>query len=95
MVFNLRKFDIQPSICPVEYECTSIQSFQTQIYCDDINFDGIFNGDATDGTATFSAGTAEYLSERYVAGEYLVTLTGRVIGSDSPVSATTTFKLVL
>ena len=59
-----------------------------------MNFDGDFDGDLTDGTATFSADRDDYLSERYVPGVYEVTISG-FAGSVNLVSESATFLIRL
>ena len=60
IVFNLNPFTITPSICEVQYVCTSVirvddVNAASDITCSDLTFDGIMNGDLSDGQLTFSA----------------------------------------
>lgn len=59
-------FNILPDLCKVKYECTSV-SLQglpvdeaEPIDCADLTFDGVFNGQETDGKLTFTPTVDDY-----------------------------------
>ena len=97
--FDLTKFTIVPSICPVTYTCTNVVEGDggtiSSVECDDFSFDGVFDGDATDGVLTFTASENDYITGNYRPGIYEVTITGTADGSNPLVSTTTTFTIEL
>jgi hypothetical protein len=87
-VFTLNKFTVLPLVCidMVTYECTNVvgpngADFK-KIFCPQDAFDGIFNGDSTDGLLTVSATHFEYSSGSVPAGTYTFTITATTAGGD-------------
>ena len=81
----MTEFLISPNNCPISYACTDVvESNQavSSIDCNDLSFDGVFNGDPTDGVLTFVATETDYTSGNYRPGEYTVTITGTADASD-------------
>ena len=79
IVFELVKFTISPFRCRVEYACTSVERVDgdpSSITCDDFSFDGIYDGQKSDGKLTFRATTEDYLGGVFDRGQYTVTITG-------------------
>ena len=67
----------------------------SSITCSDLTFDGVFDGQATDGKLTFSADSQDYIDETYVPGVYEVTITGTAVGSSPLQEKSATFLLTL
>lgn len=67
----------------------------TKVQCSSFVFDGLFDGDLTDGTLTFTTTVDDYKDDVYEPGTYLVSIKGTVLESlpDSPVSKSATFFL--
>ena len=58
MTFTLTEFNMSPARCEVTYECTSVvrvDGATSSIACSDLTFDGIIDGQGSDGVLTFSA----------------------------------------
>ena len=64
------------------------------VNCDDLTFDGVFNGDATDGQLTFSADSTDYENGVVTPGDYVVTITGTAVTSSDTKTATFTISMV-
>ena len=78
---QLQEFDIQPEGCKVEYECTDISPVDlaqtTGIpVCLPSMFDGIIDGNGTDGKFRFVPTEDDYKNGTYLPGEYIVEITG-------------------
>ena len=84
-VFTLTEFELTPERCEVTYRCTEVKlqgDGASSISCSDLTFDGIFDGQETDGKLTFSADSQDYIDNIYLPGVYEVTITGTAVGSD-------------
>ena len=96
--FSLNEFTMDPSICEVTYECDFVVSLTgaTQpVRCSDFDFDGIMNGDATDGKMTFSATADDYIDNVLEPGQYLVWIKGTAVGSDPVQTQSAFFTMTL
>ena len=81
--FTLNKFTVDPSRCDITYECNSVskepqRGGEKVLTCSDINFDGTFNGDPTDGKFTFTATGTEYEAGTLTPGQITVEICGTV-----------------
>ena len=98
MKFVLTPFTVVPDTCSITYSCTNVRRIDKQIasliQCSDLNFDGIFDDELTDGTSTFSADKDDYIVGKYVPGIYEVTITG-FAGSVNRVSESSTYIITL
>ena len=91
--FTITPFVTQPAGCDVVYSCHSIAGIDRNVQCNIpgvTTFDGVYDGDDSDGTFTFES----IDEERFMEGEYVVTITGTT-GIDVPIVTYTTFKLTL
>ena len=62
---------MNPLRCKISYECISVvrvDGADSMIECTDFVFDGIYDGQSTDGKLTFSADSNDYLSGTYPPG---------------------------
>ena len=97
ILFELNPFTITPTICEVTYACSSVaraDNAASAVNCDDLTFDGVFNGDATDGQLTFSADSNAYENGVVTPGDYVVTITGTAVTSSDTKTATFTISMV-
>lgn len=62
---------------------------------DIISFDGVFNGDASDGKFTFRASSNDYRSGDLAPGVYVVEIEGTVDGSNGLAKQTATIEITL
>ena len=89
----MNHFTPTPSDCEVTYECISIKGVDEKVKCHMpgvTTFDGILDGEDTDGTFTFLTTDRE----AYRHGEYTVSIRGTT-GLDVPISAEATFVLTI
>ena len=80
----------------IAYECSSVTRLAggvSTISCDSFEKIGLFNGEDSDGILKFVATKEDYISGKYVPGQYEVTITGTAV--ESPDTATATFVLTL
>jgi hypothetical protein len=80
----LTQFELTPARCEVTYACTSVTRVDVEsstIACSDLTFDGVINGDVSDGKLTFSADSDDYVNETFTPGDYTVTITGTAVDS--------------
>ena len=65
LLFTLDRFTMDPPRCKIRYECTGVartDGADSMISCADFAFDGLYDGQATDGQLTFEADSNDYLS---------------------------------
>ena len=77
--------------------CTDVSRVDgeiSNIQCNDLDFDGVFDGDILDGRLTFTARIQDYLNDVYPPGQYEVTITG-FAGFKNMASASSVFILEL
>ena len=96
----LRQFRIQPELCTITYTCTSVtkQGFTgaTQpITCSDLTFDGVINGQTSDGILEFKPTGADYVSGKYPPGLYDIVITGTENEATNPESLSVTITMEL
>ena len=72
IVFTLNQFTITPTICDITYVCTKVEKLGVSeislIDCSDFAFDGVINGQVSDGKLIFSANSADYLNGNVTPG---------------------------
>ena len=98
ITFNVNQFDITPSFCEVQYSCVSVSYSgvgASVLDCSYVTFDGVFNGDASDGVLTFTASSSQYIDGSLPPGGYTVTIKGVVSEATATTEVTATFDLVL
>ena len=98
IVFTLTEFELTPARCEASYRCTSVERLDqaaSSLSCSDLTFDGVFDGQDTDGTLTFSADSQDYINDTFTPGVYTVTITGTAVGSSPLLEQTATFFLIL
>lgn len=72
--WKLNEFTVDPEGCLVDYECRHVT--QAGLTCDQLNFDGIFDGDDTDGEIDITLGPTDYENGTVNPGEYDVQICG-------------------
>ena len=96
---TLNQYTIEPERCQVEYRCKSVERADevtpSSVQCIDLTFDGVFDGENTDGKISFSADQSDYTSGKYTPGEYIVTIAGMAVGSDPPQELDQHFSIIL
>ena len=90
-----------PALCTIDYACVSVQKqgsliTDDPINCDNLGFDGILNGQSTDGKFIFTPTEAQYQDGTFPPGKYDVVISGTENKATSPETLTTTitFELV-
>ena len=91
--WQFKPFTVAPDWCPVTYTCTDVKRVDgaplVKLACSDIAFD------SATGAIGFTATEDDYKNDRYRPGQYQITITGTVDGSDPASQDTTTFILEL
>lgn len=80
---QLTQFEVTPTGCKIDYTCKSITSEDpsqtTGIpQCNDVFFDGIYDGSGTDGKFGITPTRNDYISGKYKPGRYTVCIEGTV-----------------
>ena len=73
-VFSITEFTRVPDLCPVTYSCGGVTP--TTLDCSRFTVDGVYDGDATDGTFTTTITAQDYIDGNIVPGDYVVTILG-------------------
>ena len=93
-------FTIDPTKCRIQYVCESVTSADpAQLTgipeCSDFTFDGMLDGDDTDGKFTFTPTRDDYINGDYIPGTYTVTIKGTAIAADVLTEDTADFDIIL
>lgn len=97
-MWNLTPFNIVPSLCEVRYKCIDVShtdNVLNSMKCRDFVFDGIFDGEGTDGRLTITIPETYYTNGQYPPGTYKITIEGTTVKAETPRTATVEFTLIL
>ena len=81
----MTKFTVFPELCTIEYTCDSVikqgttEADNQPISCSDFTFDGLYNGQSTDGKLVFEPNESQYIDGTFPPGKYDVVISGTEI----------------
>lgn len=74
--YSITEFTSDPVGCKIDYACKTV--VPSDLDCSDLNLDGMYDGDDSDGKITFTPTQEDYENQKYPPGDYTVTICGKV-----------------